>query len=182
MVERYKPNVALRDGRTPGFKKGNTYGKGRKKGIPNRVSGLVKDWLAGASGELGFLEPVWRMAPNPRNTADRRYPDIKVEVIGWRPGEGGGQGFLVWLGCNHPTAFAQLLGRVMPLQINATATIEQTVTTKFSDADISGMSLTEKLAAFRELIGMTRALPPPDENRAPSGLRMIEGEAISEED
>lgn len=187
MVERYKSNTVRKQDsspsqelprRKPGFKKGNKFAKGRPKGTPNRIPGLIKDWIAGASEELGFLQPIWRTRPDPRNSKKKKYPDIKIDIVGWEPGEGGGQAFLVWLGCNHPTAFAQLMGRVMPYQINSTRTVEHTVASKFSDADIGRMSLTEKLAAFKDMIGMTRVMPPPENNRP----RMIEGEVIGNEE
>jgi hypothetical protein len=187
MVERYKSNVIRREEppRPPDkrnrFPKGNRMG-GRPKGSTNKLGKLVKDSMVGAIDKLGMLEPVYAVETRTdRDGVTRRFRTDRI--IAWRPtGEGGAEGYLIWLGCNYPTAMAALIGKMMPLQINATATIDQTVTTKFSDVDIAGMTLVEKQAAFREMIGMTRALPPPEENKAPSSLRMIEGEAISEED
>ena len=41
-----------------------------------------------------------------------------VVVITREKGEGGTQGFLEWLGLYHPVAFAAMLGKVLPIQVN----------------------------------------------------------------
>jgi hypothetical protein len=182
MVERFKASIALVDSaappskqqekRKPGFQKGNTYAKGRPKGVPNKLNKLVKDSMSGALEKLGALEPIWQYTGVGKNKR-------KDRIIGWKPtGEGGAEGYLIWLGCNYPTAFATLIGKMMPLQVGISATVDHTVTSKFSDVDIGRMSLTEKLAAFKDMIGATRALPPP-ENNLPG---MIEGEIINREE
>jgi hypothetical protein len=43
-------------------------------------------------------------------------PTGRVELV--NDGEGGMTGYLVWLGKNNPTAYAPLLGRVLPYQVN----------------------------------------------------------------
>jgi hypothetical protein len=43
-------------------------------------------------------------------------PTGRVELV--HNGEGGITGYLVWLGKNNPAAYAPLLARVLPLQVN----------------------------------------------------------------
>lgn len=191
MVARYQSS-ALRKApptRTPSakfFKPGNKGGPGRPKASPNRYTALLKDDILNALNRAGSLKPIWEYKEGKTVKRGKKWitlPDVKVRIIAWEPtGEegGGSEGYLIWLACNHPTAFAALLGRTLPLQINANAMINETVTSRFSDVDIGKMTLAEKQAAMREMLGLTRALPPPDPDANP---RMIEGKAtrVSEE-
>lgn len=177
-MERFRSNLAidedgdiLRKPKDPTrtlYKKGQKPppGAGRKKGTPNRTSGLIKDAISGACEKLGMLAPIYYR---------RTDGTLSTRIIGWKPtGEGGAQGYMIWLGCNYPSAFAALIGRTIPLQLNANANINATVTEKYADADIAKMTLEEKLAAFRDAIGMTKALPVESTNTP----RMIEGEVV----
>lgn len=132
------------------FKKGDPKlpNAGRVKGTPNKTTALIKDAITGAAEQLGTLEPIYR------GKGERKV------IIGWKPtGKGGTTGYLVWLGCNHPTAFATLMGKMLPMQINATVKRDQTVADRFADVDLSKMPLAEKMAAFREMITLTRPMP-----------------------
>ena len=47
---------------------------------------------------------------------DQGLPTGRTELV--HSGEGGITGYLVWLGKNNPAAYAPLLARVLPLQVN----------------------------------------------------------------
>lgn len=170
MVERFQASqaVALPKGR---FQKGmkRLPGAGRSKGSINRNNRLIKDAITGAGEKLGMLEPIYRYRDETIRTKRRGKKDlIKVvriktdEVIGWKPtGAGGTEGYLIWLGCNHPQAYAQLMARVLPLQINAKVERTETVISKFESIDPSRMTLEERMAAMREMIGLTEVRPEP---------------------
>lgn len=66
-------------------------GAGRQPGTPNKVTRTVKDWLLAATEKSGL--------------------DGK--------GKDGAIGYLVWLSRQEPVAYAALLGRVIPMQIQA---------------------------------------------------------------
>jgi hypothetical protein len=199
MVERFKSSLARKDKAKPDpkrsvqyrglvepFQKGNSIGRGRPKGIPNRIPKLLKDAATGALEELGFLEPLWLTEPNPKSTKKKPLPDIKVRIIGWKPtGVGGTKGYLVWLGCNEPAAMAGVIKQLIPLQANITTTIDATVTSKLATIDLTKLSLDEKLALSREMLSLTRALPAPSripEQQAISSSSMIEGEIVEDGD
>jgi|SRR5688572_20262733 len=103
------------------LEKGERLG-GREKGTPNRITRTVKDWLLAATEASGH--------------------DGK--------GKDGAIGYLVWLSRNEPVAYAALLGRVIPMQIQASLSgnVEHSGTVKLT-AD----QLAERLKA--------RGLPVP---------------------
>lgn len=188
MIERYRPDSAQKAVAHPGqFKKGmkRLPGAGRTKGTTNKSTKLIRDAITGAGAELGMLEPIYRYREERKALPGPgiRYKTVRVrtdEVIGWKPsGKGGLQGYLIWLGCNHPQAYSQLLGKVLPMQINAKVEHRDTVVTKFETVDFSKMSLAEKLSAMREMTGLTQPLPEakklprPGE---PSDNEYVEGE------
>ena len=197
MVERYQqqseaslPPPNPKRGRTGSpFVKGNKLSPGRPKGALSKTTALAKDYILTSLDRLGYLKPIWsykegKLVERGRGAKKRwiQLPDVKDRIIGWEPtGEGENAenaiGFLMWLACNNSSAYAALIGRVLPLQVTSNLTLDATVTTKFSDVDISRMTLAEKQAAFREMIGMTKSLPAPDNKEASSGFRMIEGKA-----
>jgi hypothetical protein len=164
-MERYtaKKRVAPKTAFKPGMKRAE--GAGRKPGQRNKTTVLIKDAISGAAEELGMLEPIFRTKEVIRGT--KKLQVSTGEIIGWKPtGKGGTQGYMVWLGCTYPKAFASLIGRMIPLQIDAKVdTTNRTVSQRFSQTDLGKMSLTEKMAAMREMIGLTKPLAPPDPNR-----------------
>ena len=163
MVERYKP----KGGPISRCKKGDKRpeGAGRKPGQSNKTTKLLKDAISGAAEKLGMLEPIYRTKEVIRNN---RIVKISTgEIVGWKPtGNGGTEGYMIWLGCNHPKVFGSLMGRTIPLQINADVNNNnRTVSERFSNTDIARMTLDEKMAAMREMIGLTKVIPAPDPNR-----------------
>lgn len=171
MIQRYRPGS--RPVPPTAFKKGQPRPEnaGRKKGQLNKTTKLIKDAISGAGEQLGFLEPIYRYREEKRGNARVRVRTD--EVIGWKPtGKGGTEGYLVWLGCNHPKAFASLMGRTLPLQIDANVNNNTTVTERFGDVQLSRMSLQEKMAAMREMIGLTKSIAPA----GPQKLPVVEGE------
>lgn len=176
MVARYKASTALANSppeERVGFKKGDPRppNAGRRKGSVNKNTALIKDAIALGLDKLGELAAVYatREVRLPNGRMGRETTD---RILGWRAtGKGGATGYMIWLGRNHPNAFATLIGKTIPLQVNATATIDATVTSKFSEVDLKNMTLAEKLALQRDMIGLTRRLPPPEE----TVTRMLEG-------
>jgi hypothetical protein len=135
-------------------------------GSVNKIPAGYKEALAGSTEDLGELEPIYR-------TNAKGKPD-KETIIGWRPtGKGGARGYFVWLGVHYPASYAALIGRTIPLQVNASATLDATVTGRFTEEQVSRMTLPEKMAALREAIALTKAMPVT--YPAP---RMIEGEVL----
>jgi hypothetical protein len=172
MAERYVPEPGKISRFKPGTRPENS---GRKKGKPNKTTKLVKDAISGACEKLGMLKPIWAYKNDYEKQGNRTVKiKVKDRIIGWEPtGEGGAEGYMIWLGCNHPQAFATLVGRMIPLQVNASGTMDMTITQKFSDVQIEKMTLAEKLAAMRDMISMTKALP----DDSATNSRMIEGKA-----
>ena len=161
-MERYTAKKIPEKGNNKGFKKGmkRPEGAGRKPGQKNRNTALLKDAITGAAEQLGMLEPIYRIKEiRERNKIKRVRTD---EIIGWKPtGKGGTQGYMIWLGCNHPKVFGSLMSRTLPLQIDAKIdNTNKSVSERFSDTDLNKMTLTEKLAVMREMIGMTKPLLP----------------------
>jgi hypothetical protein len=196
MVDRYTSKGVLRKPNPAAFTKGmqRLPGAGRAKGVVNKRTRLIKDAITGAGEKLGMLEPIYRYREERKRIsgsgANTKYKTTRVktdEVIGWKPtGKGGTEGYLIWLGCNHPQAYATLIARVLPLQINAKVTTPETITTKFDKVDIKAMTLAEKMAAMSEMLSMTQpipdtpALPAPDDNNVVDGEFTEVEEAFSE--
>lgn len=152
MVERYRSNTARkpdpvkpkkRNTKNLPFQKGMAKppGSGRKPGTPNKVPTLLRDALIKAAELEG---------------SDRNG---KGELIG----------FLRQASRTHKGQFLTLLGRVLPLQINANFNGEVSLVNKYKDVDFKNMSLEQKQAAMRDMLNMTRpvasntkALPNPN--------------------
>jgi hypothetical protein len=102
MVERVRIHGDLTNAKGgPLFAKGNEANKGgRPKGVPNKLTTLLKDAIVKAAEELGEMQPVGRNGHRV-----------------WKRGKGGLLGYLTWLGANEPRAFATLLGKVIPLHV-----------------------------------------------------------------
>lgn len=160
------------------FKKGDPRpaGAGRQKGRVNYTTKLLKDAIAGSAEALGMMEPIYRYV-----TVTRRGKSVRErtdEIIGWRPtGEGGTQGYLMWLGIHYPRTYSVLLGRLLPIQINAKHNGNLTVTEVFKGRDIKSMSLADKMAAMKEVISLTRPLALPNASQG----SVIDGEVIEGE-
>lgn len=180
MVERYKTAALVKSNlpekRKGGFQPGapRPDGAGRTKGKPNKTTTFIKDAISGACEKLGELEPIWKY------TGKGQYRR-KDKIIGWKPtGKGGSMGYMIWLGCNYPTAFASLVGKMIPLQVNASGSVDLTIPQRFSDVQIEAMPLAEKMAVMREMIGLTKPLAAPEV--AQTQPRMIEGESTRVKD
>ena len=91
---------------------------GRKRGSVNRMTPLLKDalLLAGsvAGDRLVEREIIERRA---RDAAENDLPESAGELKQAVEENGSLVGYLSWLALEHPTAYAPLLGRVLPLQI-----------------------------------------------------------------
>lgn len=98
-------------------KKGERRG-GRQTGTLNTVTSDLKDDLLTAAEELGFPKVMPILDANGEPTGE-------TELIA--TAEQGRVGFLKWLGLHYPAAFASLLGRVIPLQVNMKKTEPRTV-------------------------------------------------------
>ena len=187
MVERFRAtataeSLSKRTGDRPGrFKKGmqRMPNAGRTKGVPNKSTRLIKDAITGAGAELGMLEPIYRYKEVSEKVGNRtRTIRVKTdEVVGWKPtGKGGLQGYLIWLGANHPQSFSSLLSRVLPLQINAKVEKTETVTTKFEKLDTKSMTLAEKMATLGEMLSLTQPRPEVAKLPKPGEEQYEEGE------
>jgi hypothetical protein len=138
-------------------RRGHGSGRGRVKGTPNRISRSVKDAVLSAAATLGHLEPVYK----------------RRRQIGWKPGTGGMQGYLIWLGLQYPSAFAQLLAKLLPMQIKAQIDEQLTVSERFTQTELEGMTLPEKMKAMHEMLSLTRQIAPDDkEERRPWSRRL----------
>jgi hypothetical protein len=148
VVARYKPK-RKRGGVGRPFPKGiKPEGAGRRKGSTNRIPRLLKDAILEAAEIEGF------------------------------DGEGrdGLVGFLRAKSRTEPAAFLGLMGKVLPLQINAKVQAEMTVTGKFGNANIKSMTLEEKQAALAEILGLTRPLLPKPQDQVAPDQEVTEGE------
>jgi hypothetical protein len=91
---------------------------GRKLGSVNKTTPLLKDaiLLAGcvAGDRLVEREIIERRA---RDAAANDSPESAGELKQAVEENGSLVGYLSWLALEHPTAYAPLLGRVLPLQI-----------------------------------------------------------------
>jgi hypothetical protein len=166
-VPRYKSDPA-KPKKLPSnlFQKGQprAEGAGRKKGQQNATTKLLKTAISGSAEKLGMLEPIYRTR-KVKNRYGRMVTENTDEVIGWQPsGKGGTEGFLVWLGCHYPRSYAVLLGRLLPLQVNAKVDGNVTVTERFEGTDIKSLTLGEKMAMMKEIIGLTKPLALPNPN------------------
>jgi len=103
-----------------GFKKGRKKpaNSGRKAGTLNHNTQDLKDALLNAADALGYPKEVVVLDKQGKPTGE-----IKLK----KTGKGGTQGFLEWLGLNRPVAFASLLGRVFPYQVNVKTDTKVTV-------------------------------------------------------
>jgi len=88
MVERYQPQLPIAKKRGF-FKPGNTYAPGRVKGVPNKITATLKELIPLAAANVGY--------------------DGK--------GKDGLLGYLQKIAEKDQKTFAQLLGRLLPLQL-----------------------------------------------------------------
>jgi hypothetical protein len=105
------------------FKKGQKRPKtaGRRRGSPNKTTGLLKEAVllaAELEGDLSLQQ---------FRTSAQRYRESEQEAAK----RGGLVGYLRYLAREHPPQFVSLLGRAMPLQVRVDArseTVFRTVT------------------------------------------------------
>jgi hypothetical protein len=177
MVERYRPQATVTISRVKRFTKGmaRPANAGRKKGIPNHRTALIKDSALQAGAEVGLPEPIYRYVNEVhkvtvgKKTINKTVRVRTDEVIGWkRTGKYGLKGYMMWLALNHPASYTTLLNRILPMQLNVKADITETVVTKFANLDPSTMTLEQKLSAVSDMISLTqpRQLPSPQSRAA----------------
>lgn len=178
MVERFRPGGSGPEGK---FRKGlpRPENAGRRAGTPNKSTTLLKDALTGSGAVLGWMEPIYNVVVvrNPKtgkplklkNGKEKLRPGNKI--IGWKPGKGGMQGYLIWLGIHHPKSYATLLGKLLPLQVEATVRNDASIPERFKASDLRNMSTQEKIARMKEMIGATKLLP-----EMPKGAPIVDAE------
>jgi hypothetical protein len=101
-------------GRATTFKKGiaKVPGSGRKAGTPNKTTQDLKEAILESASMLGHLKEEAVLDKDGKPTG-------RTKLV--HEGEGGITGYLIWLGKNNPAAYARLLARVLPLQVNQRA-------------------------------------------------------------
>jgi hypothetical protein len=177
MAERYKPHQFTPD------KQPET--RGRKKGIPNRTTAMIKACLEGSAQALGRLEPVYGTYVW-KGTGKKRERKFVISsrpigpMIGHRStGEGGMQGYLESMGVLYPRDYLQGLLKLLPHQIKAsvdhTHQHDVTVTTRFKDVDPSKLSSSELQSMLREALSLTKPLAEPPK------LLELQAEDVEEE-
>lgn len=169
MVERYRPAKVDTTQNLRPIKKGEF--RGRHKGVPNKLTMTIKSAIEGAGNDLGELEPVW-------SSVDRRgNPKPGARIIWWKAtGRDGLQGYLRSLAIIKPSAYAGLIGRLLPHTLNVQAKIDATVRSRFEGIDLGNKSMNELMALYREAVGMTQPLP---ELPSPGSMIDLEAEAVS---
>lgn len=118
------------------FKKGDPRppGAGRRPGSPNRTTVLVKHAILNAGMYAGY--PIWdKQTKRWRQTGDQELT-----------------GYLTWLSLTHPSAYASLLGRVLPLQITGGDGGPVRIIDESTPTPAAAQAYAESL----------RQLPPPD--------------------
>ena len=72
-------------------------------------------------------------------------------------------GFFFRYAGRRPDLIFGILAKILPTQLKGEINVNATVTaaTRFTPAQLAAMPLEQKIAAYRELVGMTQALPPP---------------------
>ena len=98
-------------GRATTFKKGiaKVPGSGRKAGTPNKTTQDLKEAILESATMLGHLKEEAVLDKDGKPTG-------RTKLV--HDSEGGITGYLIWLGKNNPAAYARLLARVLPLQVN----------------------------------------------------------------
>lgn len=110
------------------FKKGNP-GGGRKLGVPNKVTGMLKTVTLEAAAMVGFNQE----------------------------GELGLHGYLAFLAIEHPAIFGKLLEKCLPLQL--TGSVSTTSTQRYETlADLTEALAARGLPPPRKLIDVTPML------------------------
>ena len=101
-------------GRATTFKKGiaKVPGSGRKAGTPNKTTQDLKEAILESATMRGHLKEEAVLDKDGKPTA-------RTKLV--HDSEGGITGYLIWLGKNNPAAYARLLARVLPLQVNQRA-------------------------------------------------------------
>lgn len=159
MAERYKPHQFRPD------KQPET--RGRKKGIPNRMTAMVKACYEGSAANIGRLLPLYGAY---LGTGKKRKWVVSEKPIGpmighKATGEGGMQAYLESMGVLYPVAYLNGLIRLIPHQINAQVKHDHdhtlTVTERFKDVDLDKLPVSELHAMLREAISLTQPLPEP---------------------
>lgn len=102
---------------------------GRKKGVPNRTTTLVKDAIL-AAGQLAgqqLLEDairesrrLYRVAKRFGHSNEHKLFDQLTKLKEYR--DGGPDGlthYLTWMALNEPKSFAPLIGKVLPFHLTA---------------------------------------------------------------
>lgn len=155
-MERYRPNRIAAKVRGRPFKKGYTRspGAGRKKGSRNKITINAKIALEGSAEDIGELRPVWSRYKKDGTPVQGAF------VLRWEPtGIDGLRGYFRSLALIRPSAYASLWAKILPTQINATLEGDMTVTSRFAGMDLAKMPLQEKIALYREAVGLTKQLP-----------------------
>ena len=109
MVERYRPPEGNNKLPVKGnvvfphqFKSGHPKRGGRQKGTPHRTTTMLKQAILFAGANVGTPQFVF---------------DKKGKLVAVKKGDGQLIGYLEFLAMWHPSAFAMLLARVLPLQV-----------------------------------------------------------------
>jgi hypothetical protein len=89
--------------------RGQRQNGGRKPGVPNQTTQMLKDALLLAAEQVGEIRKVQVLDADGNPTDEIEFEYSGVDGL---------LGYLRWAAINRPASFLALLGRVLPLQLN----------------------------------------------------------------
>ena len=143
--------VALELGKAE--RRSQTLPGGRQAGTPNKFSAEIRWLIRAAAHETGYVEEVEVLDAEGKPTG--KFEDKVIEE--------GELGYLKWLARYHPSQFAPLYGRVVPLEMNLKT--ETKVNVKYETVEEVRAGLLERGMPLKMIEAMEAAMEPKFETQ-----------------
>jgi hypothetical protein len=136
------------------FPKKRARGGGRKAGVPNIRTQVLKDAMLLAADQVGEIEVIKVLDDDGQPTGEIKYEYSGIDGL---------VGYLRWAAVHRPASFMMMLGRILPTQLNIKTASSLKVT--YKTVEETRLALKERGIEPSMITELFKRPPPPKKEK-----------------